>query len=238
MVFRRFSPQGKQERLQERMRDQAPPGPLGEFYHRPSPSPILQVRETPFLAIDLETTGLDPQTDHILSIGFVPIDGFAITLAGARRLMVRPTADVGESAVFHGITHDEAQTGMPIAQALEPTLAALQGRILVAHAAGIETGFLDQACRNVYGTGLTVPSLDTLELSQHLGNSSRHDDDNAALAGAHRLQSARDTFGLPRYRAHDALVDALACAELFLAQTAFLADDGRTSVAALRRILR
>jgi len=49
-----------------------------------------------------------------------------------------------------------------------------------------------------------------------------------------RLWGARERFGLPRYRAHDAAVDALACAELYLAQAAELAGRGATSLRDLR----
>ena len=45
-----------------------------------------------------------------------------------------------------------------------------------------------------------------------------------------RLWRARRRYGLPRYRAHDALIDALACAELYLAQTAELRDRGVTTL--------
>ncbi|WP_454228235.1 hypothetical protein [Propioniciclava flava] len=46
--------------------------------------------------------------------------------------------------------------------------------------------------------------------------------DDEARAGQLRLWAARERFGLPAYQAHDALTDALACAELYLAQVAEL----------------
>ena len=54
------------------------------------------------LAVDLETTGLDPQRDEILSIGMVPVDGLSIVLSGARHMVVRGARSVGQSAVVHG----------------------------------------------------------------------------------------------------------------------------------------
>jgi DNA polymerase-3 subunit epsilon len=41
-----------------------------------------------------------------------------------------------------------------------------------------------------------------------------------------RLFNLRTTYGLPRYQAHNALSDALATAELFLALTADMAQNG------------
>ena len=44
-------------------------------------------------------------------------------------------------------------------------------------------------------------------------------------AGALRLWTARERYGLPAGRPHDALGDALACAELYLGQVAELGRD-------------
>ena len=48
-----------------------------------------------------------------------------------------------------------------------------------------------------------------------------------------RLQACRDHFGLPRYRAHEALTDAISAGELFLAQSAHLAGGSGITVKAL-----
>ena len=45
--------------------------------------------------------------------------------------------------------------------------------------------------------------------------------------GELRLSGLRERYQLPRYRAHNALSDALATAELFLAITADMAADDR-----------
>lgn len=46
------------------------------------------------------------------------------------------------------------------------------------------------------------------------------------VEGGLRLSNLRRQYHLPRYQAHNALSDALACAELFLAQVAEMAPDG------------
>ena len=53
--------------------------------------------------------------------------------------------------------------------------------------------------------------------------------------GALRLATARAHLGLPRYSAHEALTDALACAELYLAQVARLSGGHPMTLRALRR---
>ena len=58
-------------------------GALAEFYQVPHPGPRASLADLPMLAVDVETTGLSPRDNRLLSIGWVPIDGGTITLAGA-----------------------------------------------------------------------------------------------------------------------------------------------------------
>ncbi len=183
------------------------------------------------LALDLETTGLDPRTDRILSVGFVPVNGEVVDLSGARQLVVRAQGEVGQSAVVHGLTDDVVAAGRSLEEVLEVVLAALTGRVLLAHYCVIEEEFLTAACREVYGAPLPLRTVDTLELQRRL-TSNPYDDPRS---GSLRLGAARQAHGLPRYRAHAALTDALACAELYLAQRAVFSDRGTTTLKGLLR---
>ena len=149
------------------------------------------------------------------------MDGRAVRLAGAARLIVRPDGDVGQSAVVHRLTDDVVQGGAPLQDAVERILAELAGRILLAHHSVIETGFLAVACQRIYGQAPKLASVDTLLLHERVVTATLPHGQEPA-AGSLRLWAARDRYGLPPYGAHDALVDALACAELYLAQTAEL----------------
>lgn len=203
------------DRRRTRALGSAPAGPLRQYLSVPLPTPSTAVTELPLLALDLETTGLDPRTDEILSIGFVPVDGETIMLGGARRIMVRTGRRVGASATIHGITDDQsAETGIALEQALALTLSALQGRALLAHYAAMETGFLERACRQVFGAPVVLTAVDTMHVQYRLMTAGLADE---PPRDALRLWRARTRYGLPTYRAHDALTDALACAELYLA---------------------
>ena len=52
-----------------------------------------------------------------------------------------------------------------------------------------------------------------------------------------RLWTARERRGLPVYRAHEALTDALACAELYLAQRAELEAQSPGTTLTLRHVV-
>ncbi len=196
----------------------AAPGPLRDYLDVPPPDPATPADELRLLAVDLETTGLDPRCDQVLSVGWVPVDGRSIDLSGARRFVVRAGVEVGQSATVHRLTDDEVAAGMPLDEVLPRLLAALRGRVLLAHFTDIEEQFLSRACRERYGAPLPVARVDTLELQRRLivGRGA------APMRIGLRLWTARERFGLPSYPAHDALQDALACAELYLGQVAEL----------------
>lgn len=195
-----------------------PDGALRRFLATPLPPRDTPLDRLPLLALDFETTGLDPRTDHILSAGMVDVAGLRIPLGTATNLLVAPGTDVGQSAVFHGLTDDAlAAGGMPLAAALEEVFDRLTGRVLLAHHAPVEVGFLQAAVRRAHGVTITVAAIDTMRLGHRaLGLDEDHPGD------ALRLWRLRRRSGLPPYRGHDAVVDALACAELYLALVAEL----------------
>lgn len=195
----------------------APPGPLRDYYDHD-----VAILSTPYdradlLAIDLETTGLNPETDEILSVGYVPIAGGRVHLAGAAYHLVHPLGRVpDETAVIHGLLDGALAEAPPLDKVLPRLLAAMAGRVAIAHHARIERQFLSAACRRLYGRPLAAPFVCTLALERRaLILEGRESGD-----GDLRLGPTRARYGLPRYRAHNALTDALAAAELFLAQAA------------------
>lgn len=201
----------------------APPGPLRDYLAHPFPSPRADYRSVGYLAVDLETTGLDPRKDVILSVGYVALQGPEILLASARHHLVRVDRAIPEtSAVIHQITDDQAAGGEPLSEVMAKLLAALAGRVLIAHHAAIELGFLSAACRQLWGQGLLVRWIDTRILAQRALDRRQLPYKPADL----RLYALASRYNLPRHSAHHALADALTAAELFLAQAAYR-DDGR-----------
>lgn len=181
-----------------------------------TPDDRTPLDELRLLAVDLETTGLSPAADQVLAVGWVPVDGTRIDLSGARRHVVRRD-DPGDAVTIHGLTHDDLEEGRPLAEVLAELRRALAGRALLAHHAPFELAFLEAAHRTVGERPALPPAVCTLALEQRL--LSRQGE---VRPGALRLWRARQRHGLPVTRSHDALGDALACAELYLAQTAEL----------------
>lgn len=204
----------------------APPGPLRDYLSAPFVGPGTRLDELPLLALDVETTGLDVERDRVLAVGWVPVDGRSIDLSGAGRRVLGVRMEVGQSATVHGLTDDAIARGDVPVTVLAEILRVLRGRVLLAHHAAIEIGFLDAACRRVWGAPFVTPAVDTLALQRRVlaGRLEAHPE---LHPGELRLWAARERYGLPRYRAHEPLTDALACAELYLAQTSELSRRAR-----------
>lgn len=193
-------------------------GVLRDCLATPLPDRSTRATDIPILAVDFETTGLDPATDHLLSVGFVEVNGAEIDLGTAGRFVIRAHTEVGQSATVHGLTDDMLAAGVALEEAITATVRALRGRVMLAHFVAIEETFLDRACQALFGAGLPLLSIDTMILQDRIL-------DETNSRGSRRLWGARERYGLPVYRAHEALTDALACAELYLAQLTDLGED-------------
>ncbi|AWB82051.1 DNA polymerase III subunit epsilon [Corynebacterium yudongzhengii] len=181
-----------------------------------TPSWDTPIDAAQLLAVDVETTGLEPKNHRLLSIGWVPIDGRSILLGQAGYVVLQATTgdSVGASATIHRLTDDILAAGVAPAEALEQFLTALKGRMMLAHFAQMEQEFLADLYRRVRGERVRFPAVDTLAIER------RHMERMATYPRGEdlRLPRARRRYGLPAYRNHNALTDALACAELYLAQ--------------------
>jgi DNA polymerase III subunit epsilon len=182
-----------------------PAGPVRNLAAAPPPPFRTPASGVEFLAVDLETTGLDLRRDHVLAIGWLPVMARRVVLAGAREVMVRlpPGVDVGESATVHRLTDDAVAAAPTLVGVLPDLLAALQGRVLLAHHAPIELGFLKRVAQEAYDVRLPLTAVDTMALQHELV----HGQYGEIRPGSLRLDDARRHFGLPRYPAHRALIE-------------------------------
>ena len=103
-------------------------------------------REAGYAVVDLETTGLDPKQDEIISFAAVPIDAGRIKVGAVSTLMIRPSRmPEAETIRIHGLRPQDLAEAPELRAVLDSVLEALTGRVLVAHAAWVERGFLSGA---------------------------------------------------------------------------------------------
>jgi DNA polymerase-3 subunit epsilon len=187
--------------------------PFRELLDATVPGATAKFAATEFVSLDIETTGLDAASADMLSVGWVMLRNGRVDLATAQSHIVRPSGGVGKSASVHGLTDTVVGTGLAWTEALDMVITVLTGRVLLVHHAGLDKALLDRMCLRRFGAPLPVPVVDTLALEHRRQRRKHHIEAKQSL----RLSDLRDAYNLPRYNAHDCLVDAIATAELLIA---------------------
>ena len=152
-----------------------------------------------YVAFDLETTGLSAKDDHIIEFG-------AVLMAGGKEIdRFQSFVDPGrnllpETSALTGITDDMLVGAPSIEVALRKFVEFVGNRVLVAHNADFDTGFLRAACESV-GIPYNFTSVDTLVLSQNL----------MTKLTRHKLNLVAEALELPPFNHHRAADDAAIC---------------------------
>jgi DNA polymerase-3 subunit epsilon len=174
--------------------------------------------EVVYCALDLETSGLRPRDDEILSVAAIPIRGGVIRYGERFASAVRPPdpqhLSLAGLRAHHLLPGDLA--GAPsLPELLHLLDARLRAGVLVLHHAPLDLGFLRRAYRRAGARWPRPPVVDTVTLLQRLERRRQflhpHPTPLPKALGA-----ARASLGLAAHHEHNALADALATAELFL----------------------
>lgn len=173
-----------------------------------------------YWSLDLETGGLDPRKDPILSVGMVPVRSGAIRLGDAYASLVRPEAiDTIDPASIraHQLVPGDVRAAPPLEEVLAEIDRRLREGALLVHHAPLDVGFLRRAYARAGLRWPAPPVVDTVALLLKAAKRAQFvDPDAPSTEPALNLFAARRARGLPDYAHHDALTDAIATAELFL----------------------
>lgn len=160
-----------------------------------------------FAVVDVETTGFDPDSERILQVAAVVVDGQG-NLVESFDTVVRPEnpEEYRHGAEhIHGISEDDVARGMPLRQALEKVWGMSEGRLFTAHNARFDIGFLHAESARVGIDKRVDRYVDTLELARMA---------DRERTRKHTLSALCDHYGIEIGRAHEALADATATARL------------------------
>ena len=184
------------------------------YREAPLPRADAPWRDVDFTVIDLETTGLDPSSDEIISFGTVTVAAGRVRLDDARYELVRPERMPDADTIrIHGLREADLVDAPPLPERLDEVLEALTGRALVAHVAAVERAFL-RAALSARGLDLRNPWVDTAALDRVLRRRRGSDPAENDTIG---LSDLAKSLGLPVHRPHHADGDALTTAQAFIA---------------------
>ncbi|RUO77706.1 3'-5' exonuclease [Idiomarina seosinensis] len=181
------------------------------------------IKEVPLVAVDFETTGMDPNQHGIISVAIVPMTLARIELNGAQQWIVKPRRTLTEESItIHGITHSAIAAAPDFEQLIAPLLDAVAGKVWVVHYQGIERPFLQRALQDRINETIHFPIIDTMEIEARFYRKppSLWDKLTGKKPASIRLADSRQRYNLPFYAPHDAMTDAIASAELLQAQVA------------------
>lgn len=187
---------------------------MQDYYSTPFIDKKKNIADVDIITLDFETTGLDINKDSVISAGLVDIVNLGVNLKSARHQLISAEIQLSEeNVVIHQITDNDLNDGEHVETILPYLLERLRGKVLLAHHASVELGFMNKMCQQVYGSDFLIPVIDT----QFLARRSFDRKNKSYKASDLRLFNLRKSFNMPAYKAHNALMDAIATAELFLA---------------------
>ncbi|MCG7588656.1 3'-5' exonuclease [Photobacterium sp. OFAV2-7] len=214
-LLRYFNPLSSIEREREkRLRQGGLPEHLSALLTKPFPEHGANLNDLEYLVLDFETTGFEPETDDILSVGYLCIKNSKLDMNSAVHTYIQGAEGVkAETAVINHIVPQMLDNGRPLDDVMMQLFQCMKGKILIAHGSTIEKRFIDHYLFTRYKIKpLPLLWIDTLLLEKSLTINK-----NYQKSGDYRLASVRARHGLPEYSNHGALIDAVATGELFFA---------------------
>jgi DNA polymerase-3 subunit epsilon len=187
-------------------------------------TPVDQVR---FVVLDSETTGLNPRTDRLITIGAVVVQQGEIVIEDAFEALVK-VAQNTSAVTVHGVTRDESAKGLEEADALQAFLGYLGDGVIVGHHIGHDVGTFDAGYERHWGFQLSNRSLDTMDLTLHL-------EKDGAFPGRapirhFTLDALCEMFGVIPHGRHTASGDAFITAQVFLRLLRLASRCGRDTL--------
>ena len=208
-MFRRWRHRRRSRAMLQQCRQQS----LARYITECAEIEVDKLINTPLISVDLELTGLDARQNRIISIGWTHVDRGRVSFASNRHVLINADHSVGHTAAIHEIMDSDLAQGVSLEDGIQHLFKAARGRVWLFHHASLDVAFLQKACISWAGVAPPFTVLDTM----HMELAMRKRQGLPVHNGDLRLDKLRGNYNLPRYTAHNALIDACATAELVLA---------------------
>jgi DNA polymerase-3 subunit epsilon len=189
--------------------------PVQPLYEQSLTKRSQALLSTRFLVLDCEMSGLDVGRSQLLSVGWVMIEHGRIINSSGRHLLIHAEQGTGDSSRIHGLLDSNIAGAKSAAAVLALLIKQMQDAVLVFHHAPLDIRFLQKAAIDNFRCPLLFTYIDTMEIEK------RRLHIQGKTMGL-RLAQCRERYGLVTGQQHNALADAVATAELFLAQASYL----------------
>jgi DNA polymerase-3 subunit epsilon len=197
--------------------------------------PGAPARSHNFVVVDLETTGLDPKKDRVVSVGAFRIVDGKIRLGDVFDELVNPGRHIPVDSIHvHAIMPDTIRNARAAWEVFDDFLSFLGADILVAHHARFDLFFINWVMREQYGFRLQNLVVDTVLMCRQV---LLEPDPYGQRRGATRcsLDALSERYGIDLPERHTALGDAMATAIIF---QRLLLDMEKAGWGSLRDLVR
>lgn len=162
-----------------------------------------------WVVVDVETSGLNPITERLISIGAIGVRDAAVDVADSFEVVLRQEhASTGDNIEVHGIGGQEQRAGDDPAEALVRFLEFVGKSPLVAYHAGFDATVLERALKAGLGLPFRRRWLDLADVAPIAW---------PGRATGPGLDGWLEPLGIPMAYRHRAIVDCLATAQLLCA---------------------
>ena len=157
-----------------------------------------------FVVLDVETTGLNPQTDEVLEIAAQRCQGKAVL--AEYETLIKPNMIVPKEVIaVHGLTNE-----LLAAEGKDPSKVFAEFRefvgdaIIVAHNAPFDVSFLNESFKRYKVAQFDNRIIDTIEIAKKY-----------LILASYKLSNVAAYLKVPQVSAHRSLVDVITTREVF-----------------------
>ncbi len=165
-----------------------------------------------YVAIDTETTGLDPRKDEILSIAAILIKDNKILTGKSMHIKIKPQNEINKTSIkIHKIRECDLKDAMEPKEAIERFLYFVKNRPLVGYYLDFDVKIIDRYLKKYFGFKLPNKKIEVSGLY--------YDYKQKVIPQGFidlRFDTILKELNIPKLKTHNAFNDALMSAMIFL----------------------
>lgn len=192
----------------------------------------IPISKAKFVVLDVESNGLDPQKDKILSIGAVTIFDNQINISNSLELFIEQSEFSSEAVLIHGILKNGNLEKISEEEAMKTLVKFIGNKIIVGHSIIFDISIINKTLKKYVDDKLQNKYLDTVNLYKRLKGGDYKDGSPTSL------DVLSEQFKIPKSDRHNAAGDAMITAILFLKIISRLKQRGVNTLGDLIKVKR